>query len=559
MTNRKHLAALALGGVGRIGMNMMVYECDGKYIVVDAGVSFGDETVPGVDIILPETRFIREHAKDIVGVFITHAHEDHIGGIGYLWDDFGGAPVYASPFARLSMESKLSELGIRPAKGQVNTVKSTKPVVEVGPFSVEYVAVAHSIPEAFGLAITTPYGTVVHTADYKFDDHAPLGQVTDEKRWKEIGKQGVLAAFGDSTGIFGLKPSGSEKDVAAHLDAIIGASKQRVVFAAFASHVGRALNVAQIAAKHGRKICFLGRTVNKMLGYAKELGYTPASLKGYIVDAEEAAKLPPHKVLVFASGTQGESAASLTRLSQGQEVRGIRIDEGDTVILSSRMIPGNERAILNTINGLYAQGAHVVSELTDRESHVSGHASRPEIKRMYEMLKPTYVVPVHGETSHMLQHAACAQEWGYKPLHLKPGHKLVLAPETPFTQSHAYPHGYNYVDGLNILDNEALPVKERRKLAYEGVVSVGMALRASNGEWLGELSLSTKGLLDERVQKDLLDRAAKHATKALDAVFADGLIDEPNRAREIIGQSIRKSFKQERGKSPTVLVNFVEV
>ncbi|MCP5404810.1 MAG: ribonuclease J [Pseudomonadaceae bacterium] len=558
MSKRKHFAALALGGVGRIGMNMMVYECDGKYIVVDAGVSFGDETTPGVDVIIPDTRFLREHAKDIVGVFITHAHEDHIGGIGYMWDDFGGAPVFATRFSRLSMENKLRELGIKPAKGEVNTAKPGE-TIEVGPFKVEYVGVAHSIPEAFGLAITTHYGTVVHTGDYKFDEHAPFGQQTDEKRWKAIGKQGVLAVLGDSTGIFAMKPSGSEKAVFEHLDKLIGESKQRVFFAAFASHVGRALNVAEIAMKHGRKVCFLGRTVNKMLGYAKELGYTPAALKGYIVEAEEASKLPPHKVLVFASGTQGEPAASLTRLSQGQEVRGLRIDEGDTVILSSRMIPGNERAILNTINGLYVRGAEVVTELTDRETHVSGHASRPEIQHMYSLLKPTYVVPVHGEPGHLTQHARCAEEWGYKPLQLTPGHKLVLAPETPFTQPHAYAHGYNYIDGLNILDNDALPVKERRKLSYDGVVSAALAIRATNGEWLGELSLSTKGLLDERLQKDILDRAAKHAMKALDAVFPDALIDEPQRAREVIGQSLRKSFKQERGKSPTVLVQFIEV
>lgn len=563
MTNSKHLAALALGGIGRIGMNMMVYDCNGEYIVVDAGVSFGDDSTPGVDIIMPDTRFLRDHAKHIKAVFITHAHEDHIGAIGYLWDDFGGAPVYATGFARMSMESKLKEMGIKPAKGQVNTVKCGE-VVEAGPFKVEYVAVSHSIPEACALSIKTPHGNIVHTADYKFDDHALLNWPTDEKRLAELGNEGVLAAFGDSTGIFSKKENISEKAVLEHLDTLIANSKHKVFFASFASHVGRALAVAELAAKHGRKTCFLGRTINKMTGWAKELNFFPASLKGWVIDAEEAAKLPPNKVFVFASGTQGETEASLSRLSQGTEVRGLRVTEGDTVILSSRMIAGNEKAIMNVINGLYGLGATMFTQINDKQTHVSGHASRPEIQRMYKLLKPHYVVPVHGETSHLMEHAQCATEWGYKPLHIKPGYKLVLAGEGvsekgAYTQTHVHPHGYNYVDGLYILGNDPLPLKERRKLSYDGVVCAALAIRKSNGEWLGDVVVTTKGLIDEHKQKALLDKASSLSMKALDAVFNDGLIDNTAQAGEVISQTLRKLFKQERGKSPSVLVQVVEV
>jgi ribonuclease J len=558
MSKRKQLAAMALGGVGQIGMNMMVYECDGKYIVVDAGQSFADEHNPGVDSIIPDTRFLREHQKDIEAVFITHAHEDHIGAIAYLWDDFGGAPVFASQFARMAVEDKLRELGVKPGKQQLITAKPYEPI-KAGAFSVEYVPVAHSILEAFGLAIKTDYGTIVHTGDYKFDPSSPFGQDTDAKRWGEIGKDGVLAVFGDSTNIFNLKETLGEDLVAAHIEGLIKNAKQKVFFAAFASHMGRNLKVAEIAAANGRKVCFLGRTVNRMIGYAKELGYYPATLKNWVIDAEQAAGMPPEKVFIFASGTQGEGGSSLTRLGHGQEVRGLRVNPGDTVIYSSRMIPGNERPILDVVSGLYERGAHVINELTDRKTHVSGHGGRPDIQRMYKLLNPKYVVPVHGEGLHLVEHANVAKSWGYKPLRLKAGHKLVLAPGEAHVAEHTYHHGFNYVDGLNILNTEALPIKERKKMAYNGVVSAALALRKSNGQWVGDLTLSTRGLIDERLQRKMIDKAAGNAMKVLDSLFPDGFIDDQNQAREAITQSVRKSFRADRGKEPVIMVNFVEV
>lgn len=558
MSKRKQLAAMALGGVGKIGMNMMVYECDGKYIVVDAGQSFGDESTPGVDSIIPDTRFLREHHKDIEAVFITHAHEDHIGAIAYLWDDFGGAPVYASPFCRMAIEDKLRELGVKPGKNQLITAKPRE-VIQAGPFDVEYVAVAHSVLEAYGLAIKTEYGTIVHTGDYKFDASSPFGQDTDSKRWGEIGKEGVLAVFGDSTNIFNQKETLGEDQVAIHLEGLMKNAKQRVFFAAFASHMGRNLKVAEIAAQQGRKVCFLGRTINRMIGYSKELGYFPASLKNWVIDAEQAAGLPPEKVFIFASGTQGEPGSSLTRLGHGQEVRGLRIHPGDTVIYSSRMIPGNERPILDVISGLYERGADVIGELVDKKTHVSGHGGRPDIQRMYKLLNPKYVVPVHGEGLHLVEHANVAKSWGYKPLRLKGGHKLVLAPGDAHVAEHTYPHGANYVDGLNILNSEALPIKERKKMSYNGVVSAALAVRRSNGEWVGDLTLSTKGLIDERLQRKMIDKASGNAMKVLDSLFPDGFIDDQNQAREAISQSVRKSFRADRGKEPVVIVNIVEV
>ncbi|TKW61471.1 MAG: ribonuclease J [Blastochloris viridis] len=591
MSNKhKHLAALPLGGVGIIGTNMMVYDCDGDLIVVDAGISFPDDTCPGTDVIMPDTRFLREHAKSIKAVFITHAHEDHIGGVGYMWDDFGGAPVYASPLSQMVITGKLQELGIQPKKGQLKTV-TTREQYQVGNFSVEFVPVSHSVPEAFALAIRTKYGTIVHTGDYKFDDAAPFGQKTDEERLAEIGKEGVLAVFGDSTNVLNPNSTGSEAPVLEHLTKLLNEAKGRVFFAAFASHFGRTFEVAKVAAKQGRKICFLGRTINKFITHSKALGYWPKELNNWVIDAEEAAGLPAEKVFVFASGTQGEPASSLTRLSQGADVRGLKIRQGDTVIMSSKMIPGNEKGILAVINGFALLNANIISEITDKKTHVSGHPGAPDVKRMYSLLKPTFVIPVHGEPIMFKGHAELARAEGYTPVMLKNGHKLVLAepmqdpkeakadakveakaegakeakeakqPKAfrPYITKHSYPHGFNYVDGLNILENDPLIIKERRKLSYDGVVVAALAIRTTTGEWLGEISLNTRGLMDEVIQADILKDGIGKTTQALEAVFQDGRINDRQRANEVIQQTLRRHFKHQRGKQPTCIVTFVDV
>lgn len=563
--SKNHLAALPLGGVGEIGHNMMVYECNGDMIVVDAGVSFGDETEPGVDIIVPDTRYLREHAKAIKGIFITHGHEDHIGAVGYLWDDFADAKVYVTPFARQIVLGKLAELGINPGKGQIVTVKPGSVLKPSNNFEVEFVAVAHSVPECFALAIKTPYGTIVHTGDYKFDDAAYFGHVTDVKRFKEIGKEGVLAVFGDSTNAFKHTESLSEKDILPHIEELIKNAERRVFFASFASNIGRILTVAQMAAKYDRKVCFLGRTVNKMVKHCRDLGYFPKEIANHIVEAEDLKGLKPEKTLVFASGTQGEGGASLTRLAQGMNVRGLTMEKGDTVILSSKMIPGNERGILDVINGIYMRGALLRSELNDQRVHVSGHGGRPDMKRMYEMLKPTFVVPVHGEPSMLLEHRNFANELGYKGVNVFNGQKLVLAEEkqdgkekAPYVQKHAYPHGKNYIDGLNILENDPVILKERRKLSYDGVVSAAIAVRQDNGEWNGDVSLTTRGIIDEALQGDVLQAAQNACVDALERVFANGRIDDYERAGDVVTQTLRRAFKLHRGKNPTIMVQVAQ-
>lgn len=552
------LAAVPLGGVGEIGMNLMVYEYGNEMIVVDTGVMFADANTPGVDVIVPDTRYIRDNIDKLKGVFITHAHEDHIGAIGYLWDDFGDVPVFVSPFAKYVLDDKLSKVGIKPAKGRVNVVREGKSY-KAGSFEVEYVGISHSILEAYSLAIRTPLGLVLHTGDYKLDDNPLFKQATNVARFKELGEEGVLAFLGDSTNVFNPNPAGSEGDLAKRLAEQMKGIKGRIVLAAFASNTGRVLAAFQAAAKQGRKICCLGRTVNNMIQYAKGTGYFPEGLGNYIVSPDEAAQLADDKVLIFASGTQGEPQASLSRLAEGNNVRGIKLKKGDTVIMSSKMIPGNERPILNVINLLLRQGVVVKNELTDHDIHVSGHGGRPEIEQMYAYTKPQIVVPVHGEFAHLQEQARVAKEAGVPTqLQILNGDKAVLAPEPKVVRNHAFA-GRSFVDGYAILDKEdQFIIDERKKLMYNGVVSVAIARDSETFELVSDASISTQGLIDVVTNADVIEQCISRITEVLEVTFPDNRLDDTTRAGEVITQVVRKVFSTERGKKPVIMVNVVE-
>lgn len=554
------LTALPLGGVGEIGRNMMVYECNNDMVIIDCGVSFPEPHEPGTDVVLPDTRYLRDNIKKIKGMFITHAHEDHIGAVAYLWDEMNDCKVYVSPFARKVLENKLQQVGIT-AKEAAPRLVTTKPgeKYKAGCMEGEYIPITHSILEAFSVALHTPHGVVVHTGDYKFDDAPAVGHTTDYARFKELGKQGVLAMMGDSTNVFNTKPAGSEAEVIPHLEELMKNAKNRIFFSSFASNTGRLIKATEIAIAAGRKVCYLGRTANNMVSFAKDLGYFPKGMTQHIVDADEAAGLKRNKVMIFASGTQGEGNASLTRLSHGHNVRGITIDKDDLILMSSKMIPGNERAILDVQNRLVALGAEVINEAHDAKIHVSGHGGKPEIGKMYDMLKPEILIPVHGEYAMLNEQARFAQEKGIKQTAIiTNGIKVQLAPELKLSKEKA-PHGKNYIDGYNILDHNPEILQDRRKLSYDGLVCAAVAINKKSKEMLGDISLTTKGLLDEAQQKDLLQTATHATMQALSATFQDGRIDEIGRARDVIRATLRRAISRERGKKPIIMINFVEV
>jgi ribonuclease J len=554
--SKARLAALPLGGVGEIGRNMMVYECDDEMIIVDAGVSFADDNAPGVDIVLPDTQYLRQHADKIRGVFITHAHEDHIGAMGYLWEELA-VPVHVSPFAKKALANKLSQLGYKPGKRVVEVQEGQR--YDVGRFSVEYIAVTHSILEAFSLAIHTPHGTIVHTGDYKFDEQPVLGAVSNLKRFKALGQEGVLAMVGDSTGAFVPGHAGSESTLVPQLNKILQQTEQALFFTSFASNTGRMIKMIELAVGQGRKVCLLGRTAQNMVSYAKELGYFPGSLTNHLITVEEAAGTPRNKLMVVASGTQGEPNASLTRLSQGANIKGLRVKEGDVVLLSSKMIPGNERKILDVLNNLVKLGASIVTEDMDAV-HVSGHGGQADMQKMYEMLKPQILVPVHGEEAHLVEQGRWAKSCGIQTvLQVRNGQKAVLGPEAPHVMQAGFPHGVNYVDGFNILDDDIWVVHERRKISYNGIVIVALAIGQETRELMADPVVHSRGLIDPTLQGELHEEAQQAASQVLATLFPDQRVDDLVQAEEAIKKVVGRIFREQRGKKPVIVVQVVEV
>ncbi len=554
------LAALPLGGVGEIGKNLMTYECDGNHIVVDCGISFPTEKHPGVDVVLPDTRYLRELGNKLKGIFITHGHEDHIGALAYLWHEFD-CPVYVSPFARLILEDKLKQ-NQQDANKRIVTIEEGK-TYKAGTFDVEYILMTHSIIEPFALALHTPHGTIVHTGDYKFDNTPLMVPPANKERLAALGEQGVLAMFGDSTGIFSTGTAGSEGDLAPRLAEILKSTPQRLFFSTFASNTPRIIQMVKAASEAGRKTAIIGRTAQKMIEYAKKCGYFPGSLTNWIVSSEEIAGLPPEQTMVIAAGTQGEPRSSMTRLSQGDTVGGIKVTSGDTVLFSSKMIPGNERPILDVCNNFVRLGVKVLNEHI-ADVHVSGHGGKEEMKQMYDLLKPQILVPVHGEEAHLMAQAEWALACGVPhAVQVRLGQKLVLAePDnaaTPYIMNNTFPSGENYIDGFNILDDDAWIIQDRRKMAFEGLVCVALAVNEQTHEIQGEPAIESRGLIDPQLQSELMGIATQRAQDVLETIFPDGRMTDAIQAQEALTKTVRKVFVAERGKKPVVVVQIVYV
>ena len=545
---------LPLGGLGEIGMNLMVYECDGEMIVVDAGITFPDNWTPGVDVVLPDIAYIRENIKRLKAIIITHAHEDHIGAMPYLWEEMP-VPVYLSRFARMVLDDKMRQVGLD-KQVPVHEVIPGK-AFKIGKFELEFANITHSIPESHSVMIRTPYGNLLHTGDYKFDPAPTLGDKSDEDRLKSFGDEGVLAMMGDSTNIFYPKTSGAEGAVQESLDKILNGRKNRVYFCTFASNVGRVKTALELALKHKRKVALWGRSMQKMLRYARDCGYIEDALYDNVIDPFEAMKLPRNKVLVLVTGSQGESRAALAKLANGDI--GLELTPGDTVILSSKIIPGNERVIYNLMNKLTKIGAEIVHEKSDFV-HVSGHAARDEISHMYALIRPEISVPVHGEYQHLKAHADFAKELGVKKQFLiENGTRLYLGPDKAEIVKEDIQHGRNYVDGLNILDEDRYIIRDRRNLASDGVVMVSAAIDMRGRQLAAAPIVRSMGIIDEELQADLIAAAVTAATSAAKKELKGAKsVDAPS-VEEAMRVAVRRLFKQERGRKPITVATVVGV
>ncbi|MBB5701546.1 ribonuclease J [Ochrobactrum daejeonense] len=549
-SNSTELVFLPLGGVGEIGMNLAMYgfgPADNReWLVVDMGVSFAGPEQPGADLILPDIRYLEAEKHNLRGIVITHAHEDHFGALLDLWPRLK-VPVYATPFTAGLLEAKRqSEVGAPDIP--VTTYKAGE-TFEIGPFKIEAVAVTHSIPEPVSLAITTPLGTVVHTGDWKMDPEPSLGPVIDEARFRAIGDAGVLALICDSTNALREGESPSERQVGESLRELIEGARGRVAITTFSSNVGRIRSITEAARDAGRQVLVVGRSMKRAISVATELGYMEG-LPEYLSE-EDYGYIPRENVVMILTGSQGEPRAALAKLAR-DEMRSLALTAGDTVIYSSRAIPGNEKAILDIKNRLIDRGIKIIGD-GDALVHVSGHPRRSELRRMYSWVRPKILVPVHGEAAHLVAQGSLGAVEGIKEVaQIRNGDVLRLAPGKAEIIDEA-PIGRIYKDGKLIGDEEEIGMVERRKLAYVGHVAVSVLLDREH-KIMDEPDLVTFGLPEEDGQGDLMeDILLDAAVEAIDSIPRVRRKDV-ELVRESVRRAVRAAANAAWGKKPVVTV-----
>jgi len=543
---RDELVFAPLGGVGEIGMNLSVYGYGAggafTYMAVDLGVAFGGDDLPGVDLIMPDIRFLVEERKKLAGIVLTHAHEDHYGAIIELWPQLK-VPIFATPFTAALFEAKrLSEPG---APEIPITVVPLGGRFKVGPFDVELVSVCHSIPESNALIIRTPLGAVLHTGDWKLDPTPTLGAPTDAAKLKALGEEGCLALVGDSTNAVRDGRSPSEMQVASVLAELIASARGRVAVTTFASHVGRIRAVAEAARACGREVVLVGRAMERVTQVARETGWLDDShvfhgpdMYGY---------MPPDKVLALCTGSQGEPRAALARISE-DEHPDVTLNRGDRVIFSSRTIPGNEKAVNRVINGLVTQGIEVITD-RDHLVHVSGHPRRGEMEEMYGWVKPKIVVPVHGEALHLFAHAALARRLGVKEVvTLRNGDVVRLAPG-PAEIVDEVPEGRFYKDGRLLVRADQRTVADRRKLSFVGVVSVALAVD-DKGNLAADPTVDLIGIPEMDAGGGSMLRLAFEAAESTVESMPKARRRDPQAIADAVTRAVRAAVSNAWGKKP---------
>ena len=538
MTPGDELLFLALGGSGEIGMNVNLYGCQGKWVMVDLGLTFADPAYPGVELILPDLSFIEERRDDLLGIVLTHGHEDHIGAIPYLAADLG-VPLYATPFTAGLIRLKLEEEGLV-QEVELNVIENEGSFA-LGPFGFRYVPLAHSIPEGNAVLIDTPYGRIFHTGDWKLDERPLLGAPSTPEELTAIGDEGVLALVCDSTNVFNSEASGSEGDVREGLMATISGAKGRVLVTTFASNAARLQTLGEVAVATGRRLCVAGRSLDRIISNARNAGY----LKDFppTIDWDAAMALPRNEVMIVATGGQGEARAALSRIAFDSHP--IKLAEGDLVVFSSKQIPGNEIAIGRIQNALATSGVLMV---TDRQAevHVSGHPGRPELEAMYRWIRPEILLPVHGERRHMAEQARLGLTSGIRNAVVQSnGDLLRLAPGGPEIIGHEA-SGRLVLDGDVILPADGTTMNERRKIALHGQISVAVAVD-SKGRVVGQPALRTQGVPVEEDKAAFLEEAAAEAAQAV----AKGAREE-EALRERIRLAVRRTATRWTGKKPVV-------
>ena len=542
------LRIVALGGISEIGRNMTVYETRGKLLIVDCGVLFPEENQPGIDLILPDFSYIRDRLKDVVGIFLTHGHEDHIGAVPYLLRERSDIPVYGSPLTIALVLAKCKEHRLSPITREVREGNHE----DVGPFDLEFIAVNHSIPDALAVAIHTTAGTVLHTGDFKMDQLPLDGRITDLRTFARLGDEGVDLFLVDSTNadIPGFTPA--EREIMPALNRVIASTQRRVIVASFSSHVHRVQQVIDIAALHNKRVAFIGRSTIRNMKIAEEMGYLTVP-PGVLFDARELENYDDRVVLI-CTGSQGEPMAALSRMANGDHQ--IRVGEGDTVILASSLIPGNENSVYRVINELTRFGAKVVHK-ANALVHVSGHAAAGELLYCFNIVKPKYVMPVHGEWRHLKANADLAISAGVKRENtfvIENGIVVDLIDHEAEVVG-AIPCGFVYVDGQSIGDITETSLKDRRILGEEGFISVIVVIESQTGKIIAGPDIHARGFNEDA---GLFDEVRGQIESALTSAVAEG-VNGTHQLSQVVRRTIGSWVGQKHRRRPMIVPVVVEV
>lgn len=547
MTSRDELLFLPLGGAGEIGMNLNLFGYGGKWIIVDLGVSFGEPNLPGIDIVMPDPSFIEERREDLLGIVLTHAHEDHFGAVHHLWPRLR-CPVYATPFTVELLRQKLLEAGLLdevpihevPLEGRVS----------LGPFDLRYITLTHSIVEPNALEIITPLGTIFHTGDWKIDPDPLIGEPTDEEALRSLGEEGVLAMICDSTNVFNEHESGSEATVRDSLCEVMADRPGRVAVTAFASNIARIGSIAEAGRSCGREVVLVGRSMIRNVEVARANGYLRDLPT--LVSEEEAGFLPPEKTLFICTGSQGETRGAMARIATDDHPN-VMLEEGDTVIFSSKIIPGNELTLAALFNALSKKGIVVVTE-KDAFVHVSGHPGRKELSRMYQWIRPQIAVPVHGEARHLAEHARLAEALQIPERVVPENGTLIRLAPGPAEIIDYVENGRLVLDGDRLVPAQSASIIERRRMMYNGHIVVSVAIDA-DGRLLAEPGLSLTGVPDEDVLRPKVVAAIERALGKM----SKSLRRDDDAAAEVVRVAARRACRDFCSKRPVTEVQILRL
>ena len=550
---KKHtLRIIPLGGLEQIGMNMTAFEYGDSIIVVDCGLAFPTEDMPGIDLVIPDTTYLKDNINKVKGFFITHGHEDHIGAIPYVLQDFD-VPVYATRLTQAIIEHKLNERGL--ARSVKRKMVKYGQTITAGCFKVEFIRTNHSIVDAAALAIFTPVGTIIHSGDFKVDHTPVFGDPIDLQRFAELGKQGVLALMADSTNATREGFTMSEKSVGRTFDTIFAEHKKsRILVATFASNVDRVQQVINTAYQHGRKVVVEGRSMVTIIGLAQELGCIKIP-KGTLIDIEELKNYPEHKTVIITTGSQGESMAALSRMASDMH-RKVSIHKGDVVIMSSTPIPGNEKAVSRVINELSEKGAEVIIQ----DTHVSGHACKEDLKLLYSLLRPKFAIPLHGEYRHLQAQQKIAIEMGIPEKNtalLRSGDILEVS-EANMKVTGRAPVGRILVDGLGVGDVGNIVLRDRQNLAQNGIMIVVLTLDRQRKMVVAGPNIVSRGVVYVRESENLMEEAQQVVEAAVDKCMRRQITDW-SKIKGEIRDSLSEFLWKKMKRSPMILPIIMEI